>query len=354
MRLFRPAWLLALLWTGTASALEFHRLQGSADGEDAQQWLYFGGEAVQFALAADAAPEGQSERYAVHYRSLALFLTDGRDPQDLEPSPIDYVPGDGLKIDPEQVWMDSRERLIALRVAADGGKARWQLLDAASGKPVFDTHDGPMPPARPDAAPLAWPEPLPKALARYDGLRFEDWRGVLTHYDRLHVQNWRTQARATFDQLSFSESQVALKEQVDAWLSAYPPETLGDGSQLLGDWKVRSIQARTDLGVYDYPWFLASIRRDPRGGLFFAKTTGSQRRSGLLLRDSGQPGRLVFAGGGTVNDQPQLDYSPLQKDPVEEAEASDSVGEFLLLAEGHAVMLLDVSERGFEIYELKR
>jgi hypothetical protein len=357
MRVCGYGLVLSMLLAAPAQALEFRRLKGSADGEDAQQWLYFGGEAVQFALAADPPPAGQSERYAVHYRSLALFLTDGRAPEDLEPSPIDYLPGGGLKIDPEQVWLDRGERLIALRVADDGGKPRWQLVDAVNGKQVLETGDGPVPAApRPGQDALAWPAPLPEVLARYDGLRYDDWRGVLTMPARMRVQNWRTTARASFDRFEFAASQADLQTQVDEWLAAQPPESLGDGSQLLGDWRVRSIQARTGHAVYDYPWFQARIRRDPRGALGFIKSTGSQRRSGLLLRDREQPGRLVFAGTTSVNDQPTRDYSTVRGNtgnPRDES-SDDSVGEFILLSEGHAVLILDVDEFRLEIYELRR
>lgn len=347
--------LLLALWAAPALSLEFRRLAGTADAEDTQQWLYFAGETVQFALAADAPPAGQSERPATHYRSLALFLIDGRDPEDLEPSPIDYQPGAGLTIDPEQVWLDTRERLIGLRVGGTGSAARWHLLDAVNGKQVLDTVAGPEPAQRhPDEPLLRWPAPLPKSLARYDGRRFDDWRGVLELPDRSRLQHWRTLTRTAFAELKFADSQADLRRQVDDWLTAQPPETLGDGSQLLGDWSVRSIQAHTDLGVYDYPWFRATIRRDPRGGLRFAKTTGSQRRSGLLLRDREHPGRLVFAGASTVNEEPARDYSALLAAADEAAMAADSVGEFLLLEPDRAILVLDVSELGFEIYELRR
>lgn len=346
--------LLGMALAHSASALEFRRLKGSADGEDAQQWLYFSGEAVQFALAADPGAAAQSGRADPQYRALALFLTDGRDLADLEPSPIDYQPGAGLTIDPQQVWLDQDERLLALQVTAAGGQARWQVLDVVSGKRVLETGAVP-PPAASEAAVWSWPRPLPAPLDAYDGLQFDDWRGVLEMPDRVRVQTWRTTTRAVFGALSFTPAQDHLKQDIDSWLSAYPPETLGDAKHLLGDWRVRSIQARTDLGLYDYPWFRASIHRDPRGGLSFAKTTGSQRRSGLLLRDLEQPGRLIFAGSSTVNDEAPRDYSRLLKPPVdEEVGATDSVGEFILLSATHAVLVLDPADHGFEIYELER
>ncbi|MEM7697049.1 MAG: DUF4893 domain-containing protein, partial [Verrucomicrobiota bacterium] len=70
---------------------------------------------------------------------------------------------------------------------------------------------------------------------------------------------------------------------------------------LKGNWKVRSIQVGR-LGIFSYPFFQARVT-DFGGHLFFEKTTGSQRKSGLLLRDS--RGGIFFAGGWTVNEDPQ-------------------------------------------------
>ncbi|MDP1587806.1 MAG: DUF4893 domain-containing protein [Prosthecobacter sp.] len=78
--------------------------------------------------------------------------------------------------------------------------------------------------------------------------------------------------------------------------------------KLMGNWKVRSIQSRRfEEGAFLYPWFKAEIKETNGRALFFAKTTGSQRRSGLLLPT--MKGGWVFLGGVAMNDDPQTSYS---------------------------------------------
>jgi hypothetical protein len=118
---------------------------------------------------------------------------------------------------------------------------------------------------------------------------------------------------------------------------------------LAGDWKVRSLQGGR-YGIYAYPWFKARIT--PREGrLYFEKTTGSQRRSGWLLPPADDTGDWYFVGGATVNDDPQVGYS---KNDSADPRDSDSVGAVWGIAEDRVLMLLDVSEDGYEIYQLKR
>ncbi|GMV28521.1 MAG: hypothetical protein AMXMBFR59_06460 [Rhodanobacteraceae bacterium] len=122
-----------------------------------------------------------------------------------------------------------------------------------------------------------------------------------------------------------------------------------DADALAGDWKIRSLQGGR-YGIYAYPWFKARITRR-EGGLFFEKTSGSQRRSGWLLSPKDGPGAWYFVGGATVNEDPQVTYS---KDDGAAPRDSDSVGTVWGISDERVLMLLDVGDDGYEIYQLKR
>lgn len=116
-----------------------------------------------------------------------------------------------------------------------------------------------------------------------------------------------------------------------------------------GAWQVRSIQVN-DYGTFAYPWFRSRITRAP-AGLSFEKTTGSQRRSGLLV-PHGDGRSLVFLGGETVNEEPQVPYS-VARDGGMPAE-SDSVGRLYRIGPRELLMVLDAEGGRYELYHLRR
>lgn len=120
-------------------------------------------------------------------------------------------------------------------------------------------------------------------------------------------------------------------------------------AELSGDWKVRSLQGAR-YGIFPYPWFRARIeQRD--GRVFFEKFTGSQRRSGWLLPPPDGSGDWYFVGGASVNEDPQIPYSKVSGDSARD---SDSVGLAWGIADGRVLMLLDVSDDSYEVYQLRR
>jgi hypothetical protein len=132
-------------------------------------------------------------------------------------------------------------------------------------------------------------------------------------------------------------------------LASTPAETL-TAKEWLGEWRVRSIQG-TRYGVFTYPWFKARVT-ERNGKLFFEKTTGSQRRSGWLYAPIDGGKEWVFAGGASVNEDPQVPYS---RDAGAAAPAeTDSVGVAWKIGDGRLVMALDVRGDDYEIYQLKR
>ncbi|MGJ8655629.1 MAG: DUF4893 domain-containing protein [Akkermansiaceae bacterium] len=109
--------------------------------------------------------------------------------------------------------------------------------------------------------------------------------------------------------------------------------------------KVRSIQF-SGHGIFSYPYFNCRFKLDD-SVLFFEKTTGSQRKSGLLF-ETGKSS-FVFLGGSTVNAEAQRQYSGVQGlKPGEH----DTTGVFI--KRGKSVLaVFDRGRFGFEIYEFK-
>jgi len=69
--------------------------------------------------------------------------------------------------------------------------------------------------------------------------------------------------------------------------------------------QVRSIQI-SQLGIFKYPFFNCRFKQTDKG-IFFEKTAGSQRKSGLVFQDDDRS--LVILAASTVNDEPQRTYS---------------------------------------------
>jgi hypothetical protein len=165
------------------------------------------------------------------------------------------------------------------------------------------------------------------------------------HHARLSDTQRRVDAINANPEISRSDADAkAVVEE----LLAEPHRPL-TAAGLAGDWNVRSLQGGR-YGIFPYPWFKARIElRD--GRVFFEKLTGSQRRSGWLLPPADGKGDWYFTGGATVNEDPQIPYSKVGGGSARD---SDSVGALWGIGEGRALMLLDVSDTDYEVYQLKR
>jgi len=115
---------------------------------------------------------------------------------------------------------------------------------------------------------------------------------------------------------------------------------------LMGLRKVRSIKI-SRLGVFKYPYFTCKFRKK-KEGLFFEKTSGSQRKSGLIFEDT--PTKMIFLGGWSVNDDPQWSYSRLSGSKVTK---HDSVGIFIKRG-GRILALFPGGETDYELYEFSK
>lgn len=165
------------------------------------------------------------------------------------------------------------------------------------------------------------------------------------HQQRLREAPERAAAMNTAAKVEASDADAkAIVEELLAEAHQTP-----DPAALKGEWRVRSLQGGR-YGIYTYPWFKARIEeRD--GRLFFEKTSGSQRRSGWLLPPADGQGDWYFQGGATVNEDPQVGYSKIGDGGPRE---SDSVGTVWGISEDRLLMLFDVNETGYELYQLKR
>jgi hypothetical protein len=128
-----------------------------------------------------------------------------------------------------------------------------------------------------------------------------------------------------------------------------PAQALGD---IRGAWRVRSLQVAAH-DVYAYPFFQARIDGHACGHRF-AKTTGSQRRSGVLYPVDGHPDRLAFLGAATLNDAPPRDYDPARPDSDQHPGDGNSAGWLVRIGPDELLMVLDAVPGGFEVYHLRR
>ncbi|MEL7060244.1 MAG: DUF4893 domain-containing protein [Acidobacteriota bacterium] len=201
------------------------------------------------------------------------------------------------------------------------------------------------------------PEPWAEIFPVGGGLRWSErwWRDVVRPHHLHRID--RIPTYASLGRHLLAQAIEAGEDAADAAKSLPLLERLHKGpfveaaaDALVGPWRVR-VHSSIDTAVFVYPYFDAEISR--RGNdLVFRKTSGSQRRSGLLMRDLHGPG-WIFAGGFTVNDDPEVAYSALAG--VGEVLESDTVGVLYLLNDAEALMILDAEDAlSWELYELKR
>lgn len=338
---------LLLVWGGSVLSHDEERivpvvhLPGSMDGEDGgHPAMYFGHGSLNFQLDASGPdPLGPFDR-------LTIFVPRVGGAKDERPYPqVLAQPGEAF--DPEQVHISEDGRILILKASSAGG-ARWLFIDTETVEPI-----GALPESQViiENDQLSWEgagEALDRRLRAL--LSLDPWERALwpqhevaIRDGRAIVEDWLQNAVGEdFD----AEGVRLVRELMAAPVQAIEP------SRLLGAWRVRSIQA-DPRGVYVYPFFAARIERAGEA-LRLRKTSGSQRRQGLLFTSRGGPEGLIFLGGATVNEEPPVGYSGLDPEPRAPRE-SDTVGVLWQLSPDHLIVLLDASYGGgFEIYELRR
>ncbi|QRY82219.1 DUF4893 domain-containing protein [Pseudomonas sp. PDNC002] len=172
------------------------------------------------------------------------------------------------------------------------------------------------------------------------------WPAVINAADQQRLTSLDTQVKQLLDQLQQSEDETTRNEALNLYrIVLEDPEPLTDAA-LAGNWKCRSVQIESKA-LYGYPNFKCSLRQTPKG-LFLEKTSSSQRISGYLQRLDDK--QLVFIGGASVNDDPQVGYSGLEKAAARE---SDVVGVVRNSYDGF-VLLVPEPFGGFNLFRFSR
>jgi hypothetical protein len=169
-----------------------------------------------------------------------------------------------------------------------------------------------------------------------------DWRARIRAEDGARLERWATDVQEIYVNLQPREfvdiSPLTVRQMLDR-----APVAL-DARALPGAWRCRNVQFGRN-GVYGYPAFQCRIRATPQPpGLFFEKTSGSQRLSGLLYPDDAQ--HLVLLGGATVNQEPQRPYRG-------DGNENDVVGR-LTQTGPNRLLLIVTGAYGPQLYELTR
>lgn len=210
-------------------------------------------------------------------------------------------------------------------------------------------HAAQAPIARTSADAGSMPSTAPARVAS----RACDWEAAATPEHRDSVRTALQPMVLLVDGMSGASGADAASRQaaLDLLRRAERPLPLGS---IVGNWKVRSIQvhgadARPGFDfAYAYPYFKAAIQRTGGCGYRFAKTTGSQRRTGILYPMAESRNELAFLGAATVNDDPAREY-----DPRGDAEHA-SVGRLLRTGKNELLLILDAEPTRFELYQLRR
>ena len=224
------------------------------------------------------------------------------------------------------------------------------LLAACSQRPA------PAPPAQDDASPpvaATDPTPTPAQAAPAPAVDTPpapaeaadpcDWTRIALPQHRAMVE---ATPQSLLDAVAAADGDVAQLRP----LLERPALPLGE---IDGAWRVRSLQS--NLGsVFAYPYFAARIAPADCGHAF-AKTTGSQRRTGVLYPIAGQPDRLAFLGASTVNDDPPRGYDPARPAGDQRPGEENSAGVLYRIGPDELLALLDARGDGrFEVYHLRR
>lgn len=315
-------------------------LGGSMDGEDSHPVMYF--DYRELNLQLDATDPKRSEAFD----RLTVFLPRVDDPEDERPYPNIRTRA-GEHFDPEQVYVSEDGSVVIVKAVA-GNAARWLFVDAKEVKLI-----GQLPAAQViiDDSQLSWEGAAAALDQRLQALApLDAWERALWPQHEVSIRDARNIVEDWFVNHVSPEFDAAGLQLIRDLFNA-PVQPI-EPRALIGRWRVRSIQA-SSYGVFVYPYFAATIEAAGEQ-LKLSKTTGSQRRQGLLFQSRGGKDGLIFLGGATVNDDPPVAYSGLGPDRQAPL-ASDSVGVLTQLGPDHLILLLDARYgSSFEIYELKR
>lgn len=165
------------------------------------------------------------------------------------------------------------------------------------------------------------------------------FRGIIKtpDYDALSHDSelaWKALAGLSPKSYGYNEKRM-VEKLLNAKVYPLTPE------DMIGFKRVRSIQIDADNGIFSYPYFKCRFRK-LNDSVYFEKTSGSQRKSGYIYRNT--PQSLVFLGGWSVNNDPKTGYDS----------ANSVAGSVYKIGRDRAIMIFPSSEKRVEIYELRR
>jgi len=122
--------------------------------------------------------------------------------------------------------------------------------------------------------------------------------------------------------------------------------------EVLGSWRCRTIKLGGMTPYVVYAWFNCRIS-NRGGGLYFEKTSGSQRTNGFLYPGDGG---FVYLGASSVVGEPPHAYSGNGASAGAGATPDDQIGILTAISANHARLELPypVLESTFDVIELKR
>ncbi len=163
-------------------------------------------------------------------------------------------------------------------------------------------------------------------------------------------QGWEAALRAhlksMLEEHDDAENRAAVETIMD--LVNTPRIAFESEEELIGDWRVRSLQA-DPLGAYVYSWFPARIYREGQA-LVFDKDSGSQRHRGLMARVTEDS--VFFAGALYYGyEEPRLHSAHMALEADADPER-DTTAIIYKLAHQHYLMVFDHGQERFRFYEI--
>ena len=178
---------------------------------------------------------------------------------------------------------------------------------------------------------------------------FAGWQDVATQFDQQRLANLG-EAKQKGMAEAHGGGGSGDASAIDSALG--PASHAPSPSELTGSWRCRTIKLGGITPYVVYSWFNCRIS-NRGGGLFFEKTSGSQRTAGFLYPgDSG----MVYLGASSVIGEPPHAYSGSGASAGAAATPDDQIGILSSIGPGHArlEMPYPLQESTYDVIELKR
>jgi hypothetical protein len=175
------------------------------------------------------------------------------------------------------------------------------------------------------------------------------WQDVATQFDQQRLARL-----GEAKQKALAEAQAGTGSgDASAIRSVLSPASHAPSAgELTGAWRCRTIKLGGITPYVVYSWFNCRIS-NRGGGLYFAKTSGSQRTNGFLYPGEGG---LIYLGASSVTGEPPHAYSGNGASAGARATPDDQIGILTMIDGRHArlEMPFPVQESTLDVIELRR